>query len=353
MGTDPTHAPDLASIEADHPGLMTVYAVLRRAHRGTTRDGRAYYDLELSDASGAVHGKVWSDHTRAMETVASLEPGAPIKVLFEVRTYHGAIQLNVRNVRHIAEEDTDYDPAAVLGPGHDLVADIRCRTLVFDIETVPGTDLRRVPPTIAKAVASHSERMDYDEGKVMSLSPFFGKVVSLAVGEGDEDPAQQRVTVFVVPDPSHGETTYPDFVRPVSEPDLLRAFWALADHAETVVTYNGRGFDVPFLVARSLIHGIPARVDLQSDPWSLRPHLDLYKVLTQGSRGLGPTSLDVVCWALGLTSPKEEMDGSMVATAYATGDLATIATYNAGDVRATTAVYHRVRDGILRFRGDF
>jgi predicted PolB exonuclease-like 3'-5' exonuclease len=72
-----------------------------------------------------------------------------------------------------------------------------------------------------------------------------------------------------------------------------------------------------------------------------------------GRDGRGPASLDVVCWALGMPSPKEVMDGSMVATYFAKGDVATIAEYNAGDVRATSAVYQRVRDGLLRFRDDW
>ena len=72
-----------------------------------------------------------------------------------------------------------------------------------------------------------------------------------------------------------------------------------------------------------------------------------------GRYGRGPASLDVVCWALGMPSPKEVMDGSMVHTFFAKGDMATIAEYNAGDVRATTAVYQRVRDGLLRYRDDW
>ena len=135
-----------------------------------------------------------------------------------------------------------------------------------------------------------------------------------------------------------------------AEADLLRAFWVLAGNAEVVVSYNGRGFDVPFVQGRSLIHGIDARVDLLSNRYSLRPHLDLYYALGQMR---GPSSLDVVCWALGLTSPKEDMDGSMVATTYEKGDIASIALYNAGDVRATTGVYQHVRDRLLRFRDDW
>ena len=138
---------------------------------------------------------------------------------------------------------------------------------------------------------------------------------------------------------------------PTDEPSLLRAFWALAAAAETVVTYNGRGFDVPFLVGRSLAHGVSATVDLVSNRWSLRPHLDLFDVLAQRDRG--PSKLDVVCWALGIESPKGEMDGSMVAPAYERGAILEIADYNAQDVRATARVFRRVRDGVLRFRTDW
>jgi predicted PolB exonuclease-like 3'-5' exonuclease len=158
--------------------------------------------------------------------------------------------------------------------------------------------------------------------------------------------------VFVVPPAGTALSSLPSYVRPVSEADLLRAFWALAGHARCVVSYNGRGFDVPFLVGRSLIHGVAVRVDLQGNPYSLRPHLDLFQIVG-GRAGRGPSSLDVVCWALGLSSPKEVMDGSMVSTFYAKGELAKIAEYNAGDVRATAAVYQRIRDGVLRWREDW
>jgi uncharacterized protein YprB with RNaseH-like and TPR domain len=158
---------------------------------------------------------------------------------------------------------------------------------------------------------------------------------------------------LIVAPPGREHDEFPPHMRPLSEPDLLRAFWALVDNAELVVSYNGRYFDVPFLVTRSLVHGIPVRTDLLSRPFDLRPHLDLYSVLTQGNRGLGPSSLDVVCWALGIRSPKGEMDGSMVAPVYAQGDIETIANYNAGDVAATTAVYQHVRDHLLRFRHDW
>jgi predicted PolB exonuclease-like 3'-5' exonuclease len=108
---------------------------------------------------------------------------------------------------------------------------------------------------------------------------------------------------------------------------------------------------VPFLVTRSLIHGIPARRDLLSNRYSLKPHLDLFDLLSQ--RGNSPSKLDVICWALGVESPKGTMDGSQVAPAYARGEIVRIAEYNAHDVRATSAIYRKVRDLVLHFRADW
>ena len=163
---------------------------------------------------------------------------------------------------------------------------------------------------------------------------------------------EQQVTVFAVP-PIGFDGELPDWVRPVDEPTMLHAWWNLASTAETVVSFNGRGFDVPFLLGRSLVHQIPARVDLLGNRYALRPHLDLHRAIAGGERLPGPANLDVLCWALGIESPKEQMDGSMVAPAYAQGEIVKIATYNAHDVRATSAVYQKVRDGSLRFRDNW
>ena len=331
------------------PRLMTAYAVLRSVRRGQTRAGKPFVQLKLADRTRTVAAKIWSDWPRALAAADELARGTHVKVLFERDQYQGALQLNVRGLRAVNEGEPGYDPTRLVDEGQALVSDLLCDTLVFDIETVPAVDLRKAPPTVAQAVTKYADRQEWDESKVMSLSPWFGKVVSCAVGDGEaEDP---EVTVFVVPPEGAVLGEMPSWIRPVSEADLLRAFWALAGDASCVVSYNGRGFDVPFLIGRSLIRNVPVRVDLMSSRYSLRPHLDLYSVL--GARGRGPSSLDVICWSLGLTSPKEDMDGSMVAVEYDKGELAKIAEYNAGDVRATTRVYQRVRDGVLRWRDDW
>jgi hypothetical protein len=353
MTTPPPHLDRLAEVHSlSHETPRTVYVAIRSVRHGVDRTGNGYYDLTVSDATAKLPAKIWGDTRAYAETAkAELRGGMVAKLLFTIGSFRDAIQLTVVRLRVLGDDD-EWEPEAIWGPGWELVEGLRHKTLVFDIETVPGIALGEVPDPVAKAVARQAERHDGDVDKVMSLSPYFGKVVSLAFCEGDgaED---SPVTAMVVPPPGHEGAEYPDWIRPMTEPELLRSFWHLADAAELVVSFNGRGFDVPYLVIRSLIHQIPARVDLLSSPYSLRPHLDLFRLIGHGRGGLGSTSLDVVCWALGIESPKGAMDGSRVAPAYARGEIESIATYNAADVRATTAVFRHLREQLLPFRNDW
>jgi hypothetical protein len=346
------HAENLAALEvAEHE--WDVFAQLRSVKELLTKDNRPFLLLELADVHAVVEAKVWDDAKDAMDAAKSAPVRGPVKVRGRVREWQGRPQLVVERLKPIdpAEAPPGFDPDQIVDPALAPVEDLCCTTMVIDIETVPALDRRDLPPTVAAALADNAVKKEMEPAAVMGMSPFFGKVVSLAIGDGDAPPGDNDVTVLAVPPDGVTIDPCPAWLRPMSEPQLLRSFWALASKAGTVVTFNGRGFDLPFLITRSLIHGIPARVDLVSQRYALRPHLDLFELLTQ--RGRGPSKLDVVCWALGIESPKEVMDGSMVAPAYERGEIVKIAEYNAHDVRATSAIYRKVRDLVLRYRGDW
>ena len=352
-------AENLAALEvAEHRWI--VFAQLRAVKKLATKDGRPFAILELADVGTVLAGKIWNEHEAAIDAAVDAPALAIVKVLGRMDTYKGNKQLIVERLKVVDPTDAPegFDPGQIEDPALPLVEDLCCRTLVFDIETVPGVDRKDLPESVGEALKGFASRQSSDPDvieaetkKFMGLSPFFGKVVSIAFGDGDADPADDDVTVLAVPPDGLEVEDCPPWLRLMSEADMLRAFWALCSRAEVVVSFNGRGFDVPFVVTRSLIHGIPARVDLASQRFSLKPHLDLLEILTQ--RGRGPSKLDVVCWALGIESPKEHMDGSMVAPAYAAGEIVKIADYNRHDVRATSAVYRKVRDMVLRYRADW
>lgn len=348
----PEAVASLSEVVADPNRMYIAHACVRTVQEGRTRQGRPFLDLGLADATRVLAGKIWDDAPDALEAGRALARGQIVKLMFRAELYQGALQLGVRKIRAVAPGEVDV--AMILGDGHGPVADVLCRSLVFDIETVPAQPREALPESVAKALDRFAGGDEAAAGLACSLSPLLAQVVSLAFADGEAPPDEAAVTVLAVPPAgrSRDPSDYPPWLRPVDEAELLRAFWILASQAEVVVSYNGRNFDVPFLQSRSLLLGVPARVDLLGKPYDLRPHLDLYRVLQPG-RALGPAGLDVLCWALGIESPKGALDGSQVAPTYARGDIEAIAAYNRADVRATVAVYQRVRDTILRHRSDW
>lgn len=120
--------------------------------------------------------------------------------------------------------------------------------------------------------------------------------------------------------------------------DIPRAMWS----AYTVIGHNVSGFDLRFLLQRYMVNGIKPHpiinVAAQAKAWDGK----VYDTMTQFA-GYGKTiSLDKLCMALGVPSPKGDMDGSMVGQYVADGRIAEVADYCKKDVIATRAVYRRM-----------
>ena len=345
--------------EVDHP--WDVYALLHSVRESKTKTGDPYLSLRLVDLSASLDAKIWANSRQALQAAKAAEPNTFVKLRGTFEVYNGKPQMNITQLRTLkdGEQHAGFDPSQIIDPALAAVEDLVCQTLVIDIETVPAYARDAMPESVNDALVKFAQRkdpaasddvLDARVGMSMGLSPLFGKVISLAIGDGDAPDGD--VHVLAVPNEQFPVEAAPDWVRFMSEADLLRSFWALASKAETVVTFNGKGFDIPFLVGRSLVHGIPARCDLMSQRYgSLKPHLDLFDLLKQSDKA--PSKLDVICWALGIESPKGDMDGSKVAPAYARGEILKIAEYNRHDVRATGEVFRKLRDHVLRFRKDW
>lgn len=135
----------------------------------------------------------------------------------------------------------------------------------------------------------------------------------------------------------------------ISGPDERALLAELSDfigaERPTLVTYNGRGFDLPVIAVRALCHGVPL-------PWyykdrSVRArytedgHLDLCDWLADhGATRAG--GLDAIARLIGLPG-KVGVDGSQVEGLYAAGDLAAIERYCLGDVAQTALLFLRFR----------
>ncbi|HEX3761037.1 MAG TPA: ribonuclease H-like domain-containing protein, partial [Kofleriaceae bacterium] len=127
---------------------------------------------------------------------------------------------------------------------------------------------------------------------------------------------------------------------------LLEDFSRFVGRARPVlVTYNGRSFDLPVIVMRSLCHAIPL-------PWYYRDrdvryrysaegHLDLCDWLAEhGAARAG--KLDAIARLIGLPG-KLGVDGSQVEGLYRAGQLASIQSYCLADVAQTALLFLRFR----------
>lgn len=222
-------------------------------------------------------------------------------------------------------------------------------TLVFDIETV-GEDWEALDPVTQSSLSRwiNQTAKNLEEHSVLlanlkaglGFSPFTGFVVAVGIydvergkgvvyysGHGNE--ADETVGVY----------TY----KERSEEAMLAEFWDGARHYDTFVTYNGRGFDVPFLVHRSLSHNIMPTKDLLEGRYPYQQkscrHVDLQDELSFFGALRRAPSLHLLCRAYGIESPKGEVGGDDVAKLFASKKFRDIALYNSRDVTATHELY--------------
>lgn len=141
----------------------------------------------------------------------------------------------------------------------------------------------------------------------------------------------------------------PEAVYGLDEPDLLTRFNAVLDtiprnmhNATTVVGHNITGFDLRFLLQRYIVNGVRPHAIInaaaKAKPWDAT----VYDTMTQFAGFGNKISLDKLCMALGIPTPKGDMDGSMVGQAVADGRLLAVVDYCKHDVIAIRLAYRRM-----------
>ena len=137
-----------------------------------------------------------------------------------------------------------------------------------------------------------------------------------------------------------------------NEPELLKSFsealnrFGMQRSNMLLCAHNGKEFDFPYIARRMLINGIdlPASLDVAGKkPWEV-PFLDtmeLWRFVDYKSY----TSLKVLTHVFGIPSPKDDIDGSQVASVYwQEKNLRRIARYCEKDVLAIAQI-------MLRYKG--
>jgi len=231
--------------------------------------------------------------------------------------------------------------------------------LVFDIETVGeawdslDTATQHNLSYWIREDTGDSDAYEYEMGKLkegMGLSPLTGFIVAIGVYDTEKE---KGAVYFSAPDAKLKESEKDGIsYKPMGEKEMLEQFWKVAAVCNEFISFNGRGFDAPFLVIRSMVHGVKPTKDLLSNRYlSLQrgcAHIDLMDQLTFYGAARFRKSLHLFCRALGIESPKAGgTTGDDVAALYKAGKYQDIARYNAGDLRATASLYKRWQE-VLR-----
>ena len=170
----------------------------------------------------------------------------------------------------------------------------------------------------------------------------FAKIICISIAYFNKETSlNMRVKSFY----GHDEQKIlSDFLATISKIESLNSKWCFAGH-------NIKEFDIPFICRRLLINGIkiPAYLDFQNmKPWETNI-VDTFQYWRFGDYK-NYTSLKLLAASMGIPSPKDDIDGSMVGELYWNGteeerleNLKRIAVYCQKDVITTGNI-------ILRFK---
>jgi uncharacterized protein YprB with RNaseH-like and TPR domain len=142
------------------------------------------------------------------------------------------------------------------------------------------------------------------------------------------------------------------------EKKLLEEFGAIFNRPKlrevVLCAHNGKEFDFPWIARRFLINGMQPPKPFQlfgKKPWEI-PHLDTMELWKFGDYK-SYVSLELLAHVFGIPTPKDDIDGSMVASIYyIEKDLFRIVTYCEKDVLTLANVFRRMRQEDILQRNE-
>jgi hypothetical protein len=231
--------------------------------------------------------------------------------------------------------------------------------ITIDIETIPSQKLGareriraslkppgtlKKPESIAAWWANESEAAVEDGYRKQSLDGgLAGEVISIAIAANDDDVGW----VFCRTTDQPEALVLAEFVQAVEQrlkatqdSDSPHFAWT----NEPFFIAHNASFDLGYLWRRCIINSIALTFKLPSP--SARAGKDYGDTMLAWAGFGGRVSLDALCRALGVPSPKDDgIDGSKVFDAWLAGEHERIAAYNLRDTLATREVWHRLQGG--------
>jgi len=219
------------------------------------------------------------------------------------------------------------------------------RRIVFDIETcaypfetLSESQQEYLLRYAEKEADSDKKQEQTDQAiRYTSLYPLTAKCVAIGIYDIDKNKS------FVYYESAEADEWFSEdeqiHYKGLTEVEMLKSFWKIIKVTDQVVTFNGRNFDLPFLMLRSAMLKVKPSKNLIKSRYDTKSHIDLLEQFT--FYGLTRKfNLDFYCNAFGIESPKtKEISGMEVKNLYEAGRLKDIAIYCSRDIYATYQLY--------------
>ena len=182
--------------------------------------------------------------------------------------------------------------------------------LVIDIETVP-MDI--------KDEAIREYLMDKQISREMRcFDPLYSKIICICLKPKDKG------TITLSGD---------------DEGKLLKEFWDIAKEHNLFITHNGYGFDVPFIMIRSVINQIKNTIKINTNKFSMENsnHFDTMLFFSQNI--FTNPRLDIIAKTLGIDIGDNRFTGADVERLYKEGRMDEVIRHCKEDIEITEKVY--------------
>ncbi|OGZ33945.1 MAG: hypothetical protein A2Y98_00525 [Candidatus Portnoybacteria bacterium RBG_19FT_COMBO_36_7] len=209
--------------------------------------------------------------------------------------------------------------------------------IVFDIETAGDFDSLDKESQDYFLKNAKDERDIEEIKKNVNFWPFSGEIVAISL----LNPESGKGKVFFQGPDGKIENFSEDGIdfEISTEKKILEKFWQNIKNYHQFITFNGRGFDCPYLMLRSAALKVRPTRNLMPPRYSADFHIDLLDQLTFYG-AFRKFSLDFYCRSLGIESPKiSGISGEKVAQYFKEGKYLEIARYCLADTRATAELY--------------
>ena len=224
---------------------------------------------------------------------------------------------------------------------------------VFDIETIPDAAASRrllnqpeLDDAAAREALSHYFLEKTDGRNDFPRQPFH-QVVAISYAQLTKEPGEQGQELVIRRIASGGTSSS-------AERELVAGFFSMINQrTPQLVSFNGRGFDLPVLKYRAMVHGISCprwfdagdRYNNYDARYSQRYHLDLLEAFSDFGAS-ARCSLHEVASAFGVPG-KLDTSGGDVLDLFVAGEIDAIRNYCETDVCSTLLLLLR----LLHFQG--